>query len=118
MDESSDELSGIRKMISFLHYNRLLLLLLLLVVGCEPDFDRPAHNYPGSITIKKNNGAATSIEVILPPGADSTRTIYMHNRKDVEALVSQLESTITDLKAASIQFPVVEPSSEQKGTEK
>lgn len=92
---------------------RILALTLLLLVplsGADCEQERVS-NYNGSVTVKKTNGMVTAVEVNLM-GQQGCTTVY--NRKDAMAFTAQLESILTDLKAATDQFPVDESKQEQK----
>lgn len=89
-------------------------LVVFFGAGCE-EMQQP-RDYWGSVTVHKTNGRVTSINVYL---TGQTNAVTVRNRLDTMALIAQLESTITDLKAASDQFPVDEKKQEgQQKSEK
>jgi hypothetical protein len=96
-------------------YRKIALSLFLAMVTLSgADCDGIPSNYTGSVKINKSNGAATSVEVVFPNG----NNVVVWSRKDAAALIAQLESVLTDLKAAGDQFSVDEAREPEKGVVK
>lgn len=74
----------------------------LLLVGIDAGCEMPT-NFQGSVKVNRQNGVTTSVEVLFP----LSTTVY--SRATTDALVNQLDSMVSDLKAARDQFPVNEP---------
>lgn len=80
-----------------------LFLSVGLLAGCEMPL--PQQHYEGHVKVRTVNGAIQDIEVKVPT---SEGTTTVHNRRDADALITEMESLITDLKAARDLFPVHE----------
>lgn len=92
---------------------RALVVLCVLLAGCEPSPSKPKPPTPppppkifkfqGSVCVTKVNGVATQVTVNLPGG-----DITLKEKSDLEVVIRSLEVMSADLKVISDQMEIFE----------